>query len=104
MGKYTPKTKNYKKVKGGVNHPHFFTQFWQDVSLTADGLSNGHLRERQQDIMIDSYISQSRHADVERELERWTPDKDDPQCPELENIFDGPWNRTNRYLQLQQCP
>eukprot|EP00268_Persea_americana_P028659 TRINITY_DN277_c0_g1_i2.p1 TRINITY_DN277_c0_g1~~TRINITY_DN277_c0_g1_i2.p1 ORF type:complete len:636 (-),score=152.69 TRINITY_DN277_c0_g1_i2:323-2230(-) len=68
----------------------------KDVSLTADGLSNGHLRERQQDIMIDSYISQSRHADVERELERWTPDKDDPQCPELENIFDGPWNRTNR--------
>ncbi|RWR95918.1 polyadenylate-binding protein-interacting protein 3-like protein [Cinnamomum micranthum f. kanehirae] len=65
----------------------------KDVSLAADGLSNGHLRERQQDIMIDSYISQSRHVDVERELERWTPDKDDPQCPELDNIFDGTWNR-----------
>lgn len=49
--------------------------------------------------MTDSCISQSRHVEVERELERWIPDKDDPQCPELENIFDGTWNRY-----LQKCP
>lgn len=49
--------------------------------------------------MTDSCISQSRHVEVERELGRWIPDKDDPQCPELENIFDGTWNRY-----LQKCP
>lgn len=65
----------------------------KDVSLFGDGLINGHVREKRQDIMIDSHISQSRHVEVERELERWTPDKDDPQCPDLENIFDGTWNR-----------
>lgn len=50
-------------------------------------------REKQQEMVVDSVISQSRHAEVERELERWVPDKDVPQCPELENIFDGHWNR-----------
>ncbi|KAF4398190.1 hypothetical protein G4B88_019911 [Cannabis sativa] len=43
--------------------------------------------------MIDSVISQSRQVELERELEPWIPDEDDPQCPELENIFDGHWNR-----------
>lgn len=43
--------------------------------------------------MIDSSISQSRHVEVERDLERWVPDEDDPQCPESENIFDDPRNR-----------
>ncbi|CAI8607939.1 unnamed protein product [Vicia faba] len=28
-----------------------------------------------------------------RELQRWVPDEDVPQCPELDNIFDGSWNR-----------
>ncbi|KAG9457714.1 hypothetical protein H6P81_002222 [Aristolochia fimbriata] len=64
----------------------------KDVLLSGDGLINGYVREKQQDIMIDSFISQSSYVE-ERELERWTPDQDDPQCPELENIFDGPWNR-----------
>lgn len=43
--------------------------------------------------MIDSFISQSRRVEVERELEPWVPDEDDPQCPESENIFDNHWNR-----------
>lgn len=43
--------------------------------------------------MIDSSISQSRRGEMERELEPWIPDEDDPRCPDLENIFDGHWNR-----------
>jgi hypothetical protein len=43
--------------------------------------------------MIDSFISQSRLVETERELEPWVPDEDELQCPELENIFDGHWNR-----------
>jgi hypothetical protein len=43
--------------------------------------------------MVDSLISQSHHAELGRELKPWIPDEDDPQCPELENIFDGHWNR-----------
>lgn len=43
--------------------------------------------------MVDSVISQSCHVETGRELQRWVPDEDDQQCPELENIFDGPWNR-----------
>ncbi|XP_057977688.1 polyadenylate-binding protein-interacting protein 3-like [Malania oleifera] len=65
----------------------------KDVSITMDGLTNELQREKQQEIMLDSFISQSRNADAERELERWVPDEDDPQCPELENIFDDHWNR-----------
>ncbi|CAA7408913.1 unnamed protein product [Spirodela intermedia] len=64
------------------------------ISLTNDGFSSGSTHEKRQDFMTDSAISQSRRVDVERELERWTPDKDDPQCPELENIFDKHWNRS----------
>uniref|UniRef100_A0A5B7ASG1 Putative polyadenylate-binding protein-interacting protein 4 isoform X1 n=1 Tax=Davidia involucrata TaxID=16924 RepID=A0A5B7ASG1_DAVIN len=63
------------------------------VSVTRDGLTNELQRVKQQDILLDSSISQSHHVEVVRELERWVPDEDDPQCPELENIFDGPWNR-----------
>uniref|UniRef100_A0A5B7ASW3 Putative polyadenylate-binding protein-interacting protein 4 isoform X1 n=1 Tax=Davidia involucrata TaxID=16924 RepID=A0A5B7ASW3_DAVIN len=63
------------------------------VIVTRDGLTNELQRVKQQEIMLDSSISQSRHVEGERELERWVPDKDAPQCPELENIFDGPWNR-----------
>lgn len=50
-------------------------------------------QEKQHEIMIDSFISQSRHADGERELEPWIPDEDDPRLPELENTFNVPWNR-----------
>ncbi|XP_011040052.1 PREDICTED: polyadenylate-binding protein-interacting protein 4-like isoform X4 [Populus euphratica] len=65
----------------------------KDVSVTVDGMSNEPQHAKQQEIMIDSYISQPRQVEVERELEPWIPDKDDPQCPESENIFDGHWNR-----------
>lgn len=63
------------------------------MAVTRDGLVSGLQQEKQHEIMIDSFISQSRHVDVERELEPWIPDEDDPHLPELENIFDGPWNR-----------
>lgn len=66
---------------------------YQDVSVTRDGFSNDLQQDRQHEIMLDSIISQTRHVEVERELERWVPDEDVPQCPELENIFDGHWNR-----------
>ncbi|KAK3220380.1 hypothetical protein Dsin_014350 [Dipteronia sinensis] len=65
----------------------------KEVAVTRDGLANDIQRDRQQEIMIDSVISQSRHVDVGRELERWMPGEDDPQLPELENIFDAPWHR-----------
>ncbi|CAI9757695.1 unnamed protein product [Fraxinus pennsylvanica] len=63
------------------------------VSVTRDGLTNELQHDEQQELMTDSCISQSRHVDLGRELEPWVPDADDPGCPELENIFDGPWNR-----------
>ncbi|XP_030525467.1 polyadenylate-binding protein-interacting protein 3-like isoform X2 [Rhodamnia argentea] len=65
----------------------------KDFSVAGDGLSNELQSEKQQEILIDSYISQARHVDLERELKPWMPDEDDPQCPELENVFDGPWDR-----------
>ncbi|XAR49903.1 hypothetical protein NMG60_11004083 [Bertholletia excelsa] len=63
------------------------------VSVTRNGVTNDLQRVKQQEIMIDSSISQSRQADVERELEPWVPDENDPQRPELENIFDAQWHR-----------
>lgn len=65
----------------------------KDVAVTRDGLSNELQCGKQQELMIDTFISQSRHVELERELEPWVPDESDPDCPELENIFDGPWNR-----------
>lgn len=61
--------------------------------LSVDAFANGNARDKLQDLMIDSAISQSHHVEVGRELKPWTPDKDDPECPELEDIFDGTWNR-----------
>ena len=61
--------------------------------MTRDGLGNELQREKHQEILIDSFISQSRRAENDRELERWVPEDDDPVCPELENIFDGHWDR-----------
>lgn len=63
----------------------------KDVPVTMDGMTHELHHKKQQEIMIDSFISQSRHVEAERELAPWVPDEDDPQCPELENIFDGPW-------------
>ncbi|OMO70605.1 hypothetical protein CCACVL1_18764 [Corchorus capsularis] len=65
----------------------------KDVAVTRDGFASELQREKHQEILIDSAISQSRHVEAERELEPWVPDEDDPQCPELENVFDGPLNR-----------
>lgn len=63
----------------------------KDVSVMRDGLAKEHQAEKQQDLMIDTHISKSRHLDVERELKPWVPDEDVPQCPELENTFNSPW-------------
>lgn len=65
----------------------------KDVPLTSDEFSTANTRERRKDLMIDSVISRSQNVEVERELERWTPDANDPECPELDDIFDGTWNR-----------
>uniref|UniRef100_A0A2P2MIY4 Uncharacterized protein MANES_04G142700 n=1 Tax=Rhizophora mucronata TaxID=61149 RepID=A0A2P2MIY4_RHIMU len=65
----------------------------KDVIVTMDGICRELQRERQQELLLGSFISQSRQIEAERELEPWVPDEDDPQCPELENIFDGPRNR-----------
>ncbi|PKU61794.1 hypothetical protein MA16_Dca023572 [Dendrobium catenatum] len=65
----------------------------KDVPLAIDEFSTANVREKRKDLMIDSVISRSHNVEVERELERWTPDVDDPECPELDNIFDGTWNR-----------
>lgn len=71
----------------------FVFQSWQDVAIARDGLPNESHHDMHQEIMVDSLISQSRHVEPGRELKPWVPDEDDPQCPELENIFDGHWNR-----------
>ncbi|KAJ1424501.1 LsmAD domain [Sesbania bispinosa] len=65
----------------------------KDVAVTGDGLPSEAHQDMHQELMVDSLISQSRHVDLGRELKPWVPDEDDPQCPELENIFDGHWNR-----------
>ncbi|KAI3711969.1 hypothetical protein L1987_70518 [Smallanthus sonchifolius] len=65
----------------------------KSVSLTRDVLTNELQHDQLHDIMIDSNISQSRHVDLERELEPWVPDDDDTECPELDNTFDRHWHR-----------
>ncbi|GER52356.1 Myb family transcription factor family protein [Striga asiatica] len=61
--------------------------------MSADSLTNELQNERQKELMTDSCISQSQHVKVGEDLEPWVPDENDPGCPELENIFDNPWNR-----------
>ncbi|CAA2979170.1 Hypothetical predicted protein [Olea europaea subsp. europaea] len=63
------------------------------VPVTRDGLTTELQYDEQQELMTDSCISKSRYIDLGRELEPWVPDADDPGCPELENTFDGPWNK-----------
>ncbi|KAK1288848.1 hypothetical protein QJS10_CPB19g01845 [Acorus calamus] len=65
----------------------------KDVSFAGSRLTNDHGNQKQRDLMTDSVISHNHYVETERELERWTPDEDDPRCPELENIFDSSWNR-----------
>ena len=62
------------------------------MTVTKDGLSN-EVHNENNELLIDCIISQSRQHDAERELKPWIPDDDDPQFPELDNIFDSPWNR-----------
>lgn len=63
------------------------------MSVTREELSHEVQGEKQQEIMLDFSISQSRYLESDRELEPWVPDKDCPRHSELENIFDGHWNR-----------
>ncbi|XP_073310489.1 polyadenylate-binding protein-interacting protein 4-like isoform X2 [Primulina huaijiensis] len=63
------------------------------VSLTSDVSKNEFQHDKKQELMVDSCISQSRHVELGRELEPWIPDENDPGCPELDNVFDGPRNR-----------
>lgn len=67
------------------------------MHLTPDDVTNEYQLEKQHELMTDSCISQSRPIEGERELERWVPDDDTPECPELDNIFDGHWNRLLKY-------
>lgn len=67
-----------------------------------DGLSNELQYERQQELLTDSCISQSRHVDLGRELERWIPDENNPSYPDLENIFDSPWKRLENHIYPQK--
>ena len=55
------------------------------MSITRDGFSNELQQDKQQEIMLDSNISQSRHIEAERGLARWVPDEDVPHCPGLDN-------------------
>jgi hypothetical protein len=71
----------------------FDVSIWQDVAVSTSDLAGETHYDVHQEIMVDSVISQPRHVDLGRELHRWVPDEDVPQCPELDNIFDGPWNR-----------
>lgn len=70
------------------------------MPVTRDGLASELQREKQQELLIDSYISQSRRLEMERELEPWVPDDCDPGRPELENIFDVHWDRLVSLLKL----
>jgi hypothetical protein len=70
-----------------------YVSFWQDVAVSRGDLASESNYDVHQEIMVDSVISQPRHVETGRELHRWVPDEDVPQCPELDNIFDGSWNR-----------
>ncbi|PPR96206.1 hypothetical protein GOBAR_AA24463 [Gossypium barbadense] len=61
--------------------------------VTRDGFASELQHEKHQEILIDSATSQSPQHEGERVLAPWVPREDDPQCPELENIFDSPWIR-----------
>ncbi|KAL8223611.1 hypothetical protein R6Q57_019086 [Mikania cordata] len=65
----------------------------KSISVTRDGLMNELQSDQLHDIIIDSNISQSRHVDLERELEPWVPDDDNIECPELDDTFDHHWHR-----------
>ncbi|KAJ0242370.1 Polyadenylate-binding protein-interacting protein 3 [Hirschfeldia incana] len=65
----------------------------KDLPVYGSNASNSAQCERPSELLTDSSISQSYHVDLERELERWVPDEDVPDCSNLENVFDDPWKR-----------
>ncbi|XP_024006325.1 polyadenylate-binding protein-interacting protein 3 isoform X2 [Eutrema salsugineum] len=65
----------------------------KDLPVYSNNGSNSVQSEKPLELLTDSSISQSYHVDLERELKRWVPDEDVPDCPELENVFDDPWKR-----------
>lgn len=73
------------------------------MPTTLDGFRTEFMLEQQQELLTDSCISQSRHIEVERQLERWVPDDDAPECPDLDNIFDDHWNRLLAHIISVDC-
>lgn len=65
----------------------------KDLPVYSNNASNSAQCEGPSELLTDSSISQSYHVDLERELERWVPDEDVPDCSDLENVFDDPWKR-----------
>ena len=61
--------------------------------MQGERLQNGRSRENRSEIVTDSFLSQGRHGELERELKPWTPDKDDPNELGLESTFQNTWNR-----------
>ncbi|MCD7449224.1 Polyadenylate-binding protein-interacting protein 3 [Datura stramonium] len=51
------------------------------VPTFLDSFRTEFMLEQQQELLTDSCISQSRHIEVERQLECWVSDDDDPECP-----------------------
>ncbi|RID56635.1 hypothetical protein BRARA_F00065 [Brassica rapa] len=65
----------------------------KDLPVYSNNASNSAQCERPLELLTDSSISQSTHVDLGRELERWVPDEDVPDCSDLENVFDDSWKR-----------
>ncbi|CAH8306208.1 unnamed protein product [Eruca vesicaria subsp. sativa] len=65
----------------------------KDLPVHSNNASNSAQCEGPLELLTDSSISQSYHVDLERELKRWVPDEDVPDCSDLENVFDDPWKR-----------
>ncbi|KAJ0250506.1 Polyadenylate-binding protein-interacting protein 3 [Hirschfeldia incana] len=65
----------------------------KDLPVDSNDVSNSAQCEKPSELLTDSSISQSCHVDSERELKRWVPDEDVPDCPDLEKVFDDPWKR-----------
>eukprot|EP00250_Pteridium_aquilinum_P024057 c2825_g1_i2 orf=271-2997(-) len=65
----------------------------KDVPVYGEVPQNGRARENRAEIVTDSFLSQGRHGEVERELKPWTPDKDDPRDLGLDSTFQNSWNR-----------
>ncbi|KAI5059890.1 hypothetical protein GOP47_0024310 [Adiantum capillus-veneris] len=65
----------------------------KDVPVSGELLQNGRARENRAEIVTDSFLSQGRHGEVERELKPWTPDNDDFRDLGLDSTFQNTWNR-----------